>query len=453
MSSIWKCAEYEIDTDIPQIMGIVNVTTDSFSDGGAYIDTQAAIAHAGELIAQGATILDIGGESTRPGSSAVSPEVEMARVVPVVESLAGCGVPISVDTRNAETARAAIAAGAHIINDISGFTDPEMIDAVAGSRVGLVVMHMNGEPKSMQSDPTYDDVVRDVCAFLEQRGVDLQRHGIERDRICLDPGFGFGKSYEHNLLLLGGMGRIVGLGYPVLVGVSRKKFIERLSGIAEPALRDVPSAQIALDLIYRGAAIVRVHNVEETKAEIDRKADSVAAYIALGTNIGDRLENLQNAVGQLQRIPCTNVTRASRAVESEPAYKTDQQNFGNAVVKLETSLGMFALFAEIQYIEQRMGRVKSEENGPRIIDLDLLLYGDTVYKTSELEVPHVGIEERAFVTEPLLEIDPGIVLPDGRAVARAKAAVGHVKGVIGEIIGDIVDVNGVQASKVSPNLQ
>ncbi|MBK5211473.1 MAG: dihydropteroate synthase [Coriobacteriia bacterium] len=433
MSSIWKCAEYEIDTGTPQIMGIVNVTTDSFSDGGAYIDTQTAITHAGELIAQGATILDIGGESTRPGSSAVSPEVETARVVPVVEGLAGCGVPISVDTRNAETARAVIAAGAHIINDISGFTDPEMIDAVAGSKVGLVVMHMKGEPKSMQTDPVYDDVIREVCTFLEQRSTELQRHGIDRGRICFDPGFGFGKNYEHNLLLLGDMDRIVNLGYPVLVGVSRKKFIARLSGIAEPALRDIPSAQIALDLIYHGASIVRVHNVEETKTAIERESKPVSAYIALGTNIGDRLKNLRNAVGHLRRIPHANITNASQALESEPAYKTDQQSFGNAVVKLETSLGMFALFAEIQYIEQKMSRVKLEENGPRIIDLDLLLYGDTIYKTPELEVPHAGIAERAFVTEPLLEIEPNLILPDGRVVARAKAERGRVRGVIGEI--------------------
>ena len=434
MSSIWKCAEYEIDTDTPEIMGIVNVTTDSFSDGGAYIDTQAAIAHAGELIAQGATILDIGGESTRPGSSAVSPEVEMARVVPVVEGLAGCGVPISVDTRNAVTARAVIAAGAHIINDISGFTDPEMIDAVSGAQVGLVVMHMKGEPESMQADPVYGDIVRDVTAFLEQRSADLQRHGVERNRICFDPGFGFGKTYGHNLLLLGGMDRIVDLGYPVLVGVSRKKFIGRLSGITEPALRDVPSAQIALDLICRGAAIVRVHNVEETKAAIEQESEPISAAIALGTNIGDRLGNLRNAVDYLRRIPHTSIARASHAVESEPAYKTDQQDFGNAVVKLETSLGMFALFAEIQYIEQKMGRVKTEENGPRIIDLDLLLYGDTVYRTPELEVPHAGIAERAFVTEPLLEIEPDLVLPDGRELACATAEMGHVRGVIGEIL-------------------
>ena len=427
MNKIWHCGRYNFDTSVPQIMGIVNVTPDSFSDGGSYATCDRAVEHAYELIKQGATIIDIGGESTRSGSVAPSAQEEIDRVVPVIEKLAGSGVALSVDTRHAAVARAAVEAGADIINDIAGFRDPDMIAVAAASDAGLVVMHMQGSPESMQKNPHYDDVAREVRTYLRSRAQELTRHGIEHQRIALDPGFGFGKTYAHNLTLLAHVNRIVDLGYPVLVGVSRKSFIGQFTGIEVPADRDEASAQLAADFVARNCMIVRVHNVEQTaRALADVEQAKHRAFIALGSNQGEKLSNVKNALGYIARIPHTKITACSHAYASEPAYKTDQDTFVNGVVEVETALAPLAFFAELQAIEAVMLRKKTIENGPRNIDVDLLMFDEQCINLPALVVPHPRIEERDFVVTPLLEIAPTLVIPGAGLLTRSHIKYGRV---------------------------
>ena len=249
----------------PRIMGIVNVTPDSFSDGGDRHDPQAAIAAGREMLAAGADILDIGGESTRPGAAPVGIEEECARVLPVIEALSAEGALISIDSRHAAVTRAAVAAGAGIVNDVTALTgDPESLETVAALEVPVILMHMQGEPRTMQADPRYDDVVAEVRDFLAERAAACEAAGIRRLDICLDPGIGFGKTVEHNLALLKHLDAICGLGYPVLVGASRKSFIGKLSQGEPPKQRLGGSLAVALAAAERGAALLRVHDVAET---------------------------------------------------------------------------------------------------------------------------------------------------------------------------------------------
>lgn len=244
-------------------MGIVNTTPDSFSDGGAFLATEAAVRHAHALIAQGADILDIGGESSRPGAAAVPLDKELARVIPVVRSLCDSGVAISVDTSKPEVMRAALDAGADLINDIYGFRQPHAIDAVRDSNCGLCAMHMQGEPRSMQQAPVYRDVVGEIGAFLNERAQVLITAGVQASRIVLDPGFGFGKTTAQNYELLRHLNRLEVAGLPVLIGLSRKSMIGQVTG-REVNERVVGSVAAMLACVARGAAIVRVHDVQET---------------------------------------------------------------------------------------------------------------------------------------------------------------------------------------------
>jgi dihydropteroate synthase len=255
------------------ICGIVNVTPDSFSDGGKWASADAAVAHALELEAQGADMLDIGGESSRPGSAPVGLEEEKRRVLPVLEALAGrVKVPVSVDTCKPELAALAVKAGADLINDITGFKSPAMVQAAAASGAGAIVMHMQGEPRTMQAAPIYKEVVGEVKAFLAERAAALAAAGVKD--IILDPGIGFGKTLEHNLALIARLGEIRALGYPVLLGVSRKKFIGALSG-GEPHER--LAGTIAACVAAGGAAdIIRVHDVAECRRAM-LVADAVRA--------------------------------------------------------------------------------------------------------------------------------------------------------------------------------
>ncbi len=264
---IWRCGDFELTLDRPLVMGIVNVTPDSFSDGGRYEAPSDAVAHALRLRGAGADIIDIGGESTRPGAVPVSPAEEIARVRPVVSRLAAeKAFPVSIDTRRAHVAVACVEAGASIINDVSGFSDPAMRSVAAGSRAGVVVMHMLGEPAMMQDDPRYGDVVAEVREYLLARADDLRAAGVGADRICIDPGIGFGKTSEHNLDLLRGLPEIAAAGYPVLLGASRKRFIAALGGTGadDPLQRLGGSIAAAVWAVTHGAAIVRVHDVAET---------------------------------------------------------------------------------------------------------------------------------------------------------------------------------------------
>lgn len=250
----------------PAWMGIVNVTPDSFSDGGQFLDAAAAIARAEQLLADGADILDIGGESTRPYALPVDAEEEMRRVLPVISAVRAAqpNAVISIDTSKPAVAIAAIAAGAEIINDISGFRDPGMIAVARATTAGVCAMHMQGTPQTMQDRPTYDDVVRDVSQYLAQRRDALVEAGIERERICLDPGIGFGKSHEHSIALMRNAFRLHELGCPILVGHSRKGFIGHLLG-DKAADRDAASLGASLTLALQGIQVIRLHEIRATR--------------------------------------------------------------------------------------------------------------------------------------------------------------------------------------------
>jgi dihydropteroate synthase len=249
-------------------MGIVNVTPDSFSDGGRHLQRDAALAHAQQLIAEGADILDIGGESTRPGAHPVGVQEELDRVLPVIEALCGVSapippVPISIDTFKPEVMQAAIAAGALMVNDINALQDAAAMNAVAAGNVAVCLMHKQGNPQTMQQQPHYQNVVAEVCAFLRERIAAAEAAGIQRNRIVIDPGFGFGKTLAHNLALLGELKRLTELGVPVLAGLSRKSMLGAITG-QDTGHRVHASVVAALIAVQRGADIVRVHDVRAT---------------------------------------------------------------------------------------------------------------------------------------------------------------------------------------------
>ncbi len=247
------------------VMGILNVTPDSFSDGGRYQSPEAAVARALAMIDEGADIIDVGGESTRPGAAGVSSDEEIGRVIPVIEALRRqTDVPISVDTSKPEVMRAAAAAGASMINDVRALQSEGAVAAAAETGLPVCLMHMQGQPRTMQTNPRYDNVLREVLDFLLRRSEECIRAGIPAQRITLDPGFGFGKTLEHNVALLRGLDRIVAAGYPVLVGLSRKSMIGALLGDTESE-RLVGSVVLALYAVRKGANIVRVHDVRQTK--------------------------------------------------------------------------------------------------------------------------------------------------------------------------------------------
>lgn len=279
---VWRCGRFALPLDRVYVMGILNVTPDSFSDGGSHLGVDAALEGACRLRAAGADIVDIGGESTRPGSDAVSVEEELARVVPAVRELVPTlDVPLSVDTRRPEVAAASVAAGASIVNDVSGFRDPAMVEVAATTGAGLVVMHMLGEPRTMQREPRYDDVVAEVCAYLADQAHMLEGAGVASDRIALDPGLGFGKTTAHNLELLRRLDELVALGYPVLIGASRKRFIGEVTGVDVPAERLHGSVAVASWSALLGADVVRVHDVGPTR-------EALATLAAITDDSGER---------------------------------------------------------------------------------------------------------------------------------------------------------------------
>jgi dihydropteroate synthase len=252
-------------------MGVVNVTPDSFSDGGRYSGSEAAVAEARRMAAQGAAILDVGGESTRPGAAPVDPDAEAERVLPVIEGLED--LPVSVDTRRASVAVLAMRAGAVLVNDVSAGADPGMFPAVAAHGAGVVCMHMRGDPETMQRDPRYGDVVGEVEDYLLSRAQAAEAAGVARERILIDPGIGFGKTLEHNLALLRALPRLASHGLPVLVGASRKSFLGQLTGRAVADRHDATTAAVTLCAFDGGVAVVRVHDVP---AALDAAAVALA---------------------------------------------------------------------------------------------------------------------------------------------------------------------------------
>ncbi|HUD42074.1 MAG TPA: dihydropteroate synthase [Dokdonella sp.] len=288
------CNGRDLVLDRPRIAGVLNVTPDSFSDGGRWADPGQAVEHALRLIEEGADLIDVGGESTRPGAEPVTAGEEIARVVPVIAALRErTSVPISIDTSKPEVMRAAVEAGAGLINDVAALRGESALDAAAALGVPVCLMHMRGEPRTMQAAPEYDDVVGEVHRFLAERLFACQMAGIDKKRILVDPGFGFGKTLEHNLALLRDLGRFAELA-PVYVGLSRKTMIGTLTGRDDPAARAAGSAAAALIAVQRGATLVRVHDVAVTR-------DALAVWA--GVAAGDRPRAAPSASARSPRTP------------------------------------------------------------------------------------------------------------------------------------------------------
>ena len=267
MHNFLQCGRYRLavgQSDRPLVMGILNVTPDSFSDGGRFATVELALRRAEAMIAEGVDIIDIGGESTRPGAASLSSREELARVMPVLGALRDCGKPLSIDTIKPEVMKAALDSGADMINDVNGFREEDALDVVRDSACGLCVMHMQRQPQTMQQNPDYADVVAEVLAFLRARCEALTGSGVAPDRVCVDPGFGFGKTLEHNLALLRKIGHLRdALGFPVLAGISRKSMLGAITGrgVEERQAASLAAAVVAAE---RGARIIRVHDVAQT---------------------------------------------------------------------------------------------------------------------------------------------------------------------------------------------
>ncbi len=274
----WKCRNRIIRLgERTRVMGILNVTPDSFSDGGSFVDPGAAVTHALEMVEQGADIIDIGGESTRPGAEPVTGKEEIERTVPVIQGIRQeSDIPLSIDTTKAEVAAEALSAGADIINDVSAFeADPDMVKVAAQTGAGVVLMHMKGTPRTMQKNPVYDDVVAEVRDYLKQRVEYAEQHGVARDCIAVDPGIGFGKTTEHNLELLRHLPDLCLSGWPLLIGASRKSFIGQITGRTNPADRLAGSLGVAAWSVANGTHILRVHDVFDT-CDVCRMLDRFA---------------------------------------------------------------------------------------------------------------------------------------------------------------------------------
>lgn len=431
---IWRCGSYSFDSRTPVIMGILNVTPDSFSDGGSYASIDEAVAAGLQMIEDGALIVDVGGESTRPGADPVSEEEELKRVLEVVRRLADEDICVSIDTRHASVAKACVEAGASIINDVTGFRDPEMVKVAASCDAGLVVMHMKGDdPRTMQNEPEYTDVVDEVLTYLKDRANQLEQAGISRDRICLDPGPGFGKTAKQTIQLMRNFQEFAHLGYPLMVAVSRKSYIGYAYEIEDAKQRDNASAAEALMACELGASIVRTHNVPLTVKSIEENLRPYV-FIGMGCNValvadeGEELEGkkamLNQAISDMCMLPDSQIVDISSFYESEPAYFEDQDTFVNAVVLLRTGLPPQELLRYLQAIEQSLGRVRERENGPRTCDLDILDYQGYVCEHEILTLPHPLLHERDFVVKPLLELAPRHELANGTKVSLDSVKVG-----------------------------
>lgn len=268
MNTNWQLRTKSLDVSRGVIMGVLNVTSDSFSDGGLYLEQVDAVAAGRVMVEAGADVIDVGGESTRPGAHPVPIDEEMKRVLPVVEELAAGGTIVSVDTSKAEVARAAVEVGAEIINDVTAASSDQMAEVMAESGAGVILMHMKGTPRTMQQDPVYDSVVDEVASFLGGRAARVIGLGVAAGSIAVDPGIGFGKTTTHNLELIDGVARLTGLGFPVVLGASRKAFLGTLTGIEDPASRDGVTAVTTALGFERGARIFRVHDVASSRAAL-----------------------------------------------------------------------------------------------------------------------------------------------------------------------------------------
>jgi dihydropteroate synthase len=420
----------------PQLMGILNVTPDSFSDGGCHSELAAAVARAKAMVTDGAAIVDVGGESTRPGHVPVPEDEELRRVVPALEALsADLDAPISIDTSKARVAREAARLGACVINDVWGLQrDPGMADAVAETGSAVVIMH-NRDDK----DPALD-ILDDVERFFERSLKLAAVAGVPFGRILLDPGIGFGKTRQQNHACIWNLDRFRRLGAPILVGLSRKSFI---GGIIDAEVDRRLPGTLAADTIalMRGASVLRVHDIVENRAALavflalkTAAAPSLAAesrddgkarvVLALGGNVGDKAKSLRRALRAIAGEEGIELTSVSRLYRTAPWGKTDQDWFVNACALGRTSLKPEALLERIKRLEVELGREPTERWGPRVIDIDLIAYGNVTLKTERLTLPHPELFNRAFVLVPLAEIAPDLVVAGariGEAVARLGA--------------------------------
>lgn len=447
-AALWRCGDVELDLGRTRVMGIVNVTPDSFSDGGLHAGAEEAIAWGMRLLDEGADILDVGGESTRPGFSPVDPAEEERRVVPVVRALAEAGALVSVDTRHAGVARAALDAGARIVNDVEGFADPEMARLAALSGCGCVVMHaapgyFEDAPLDACASMTGEEWAAAVRAGLVARARALEGAGVAPACICLDAGPGFGTRAAQDVAVQRTTGDLAELGYPYLCAVSRKRFVGALCGVRDAAQRVAGSVGVALRAAAAGARIVRVHDVAQT-AEALRGFEACAAglparraFVAAGSNMGDRLGALRGALGALADLPLTRVVGASRVYETAPAYFDGQPAFANAVIEVESELHPLALLDALLAIEDAAGRVRTRANGPRCIDLDLLWMEGELHAGRRLSLPHPLMGERSFVLVPLGDLvgdAEAFCTGQGIAVAPEGSRVGSVTADLGPLL-------------------
>lgn len=551
----WHCGGFDINLARPRIMGVLNVTPDSFSDGGSYVDTEAAIAHGLDLLDAGADIIDVGGESTRPGFTPVDVEEEASRVVPVVRALVEAGACVSIDTRHAEVAKMCVRLGAAIINDVTGFTDPAMVEVAAACDAGLIVMHagevaarpprhtvmldtapqareaariaaQESEPASKdqangqvqtntqaqaqtaqaadkngaavqklpgfvsatpsgssrqeksadggrQDVPALDQVMRmgktpasapvpkgagrrhftlpesapimrNVMGFLGDQARMLVRAGIDKSRICLDPGPGFGKYADEDVVIQRATAKLASLGYPLLCAVSRKRFIGAVSGKKVAAERDAATAGVCIAAIEAGARILRVHNVSECAQVLDgywsiAHPEERRAYVSLGSNVGDRVGFLARACALINDIPLTCVVGVSHAYETDPAYGIATP-VANAVAEIRTELSPLVLMDALLTVEGELGRVRTpgqEGHGPRTIDCDLVWMEGERHAGRKLRLPHPGLGERDYVLVPMEDLmhDParflrhdGVdIMPEAERVGLVRADLGPVE--------------------------
>ena len=509
----WHCGKHNISLARPRIMGVLNVTPDSFSDGGAHADTDAAIEWGLKLLDDGADIIDVGGESTRPGFRPVSPDEEAKRVIPVIRALVDAGAVVSIDTRHPEVARLAVKLGASIVNDVTGYTNPEMVRVAVESDCGCVVMHAGevsgrtarrsvtldssaaaraaaahakgadepkkpAEPSSAEvadaaaaerldevmrrsargvTSPTVTlaggnrrftlpesaPIMRHVMGFLGDQARELMRAGVSRERICIDPGPGFGKLADEDVVIQRANAKMVSMGYPVMCAVSRKRFVGAVSGVTDAAARDAATAGVCIAAVESGVRLLRVHDVAGVAQALNSywsvaHPDPRRAFVALGSNVGDRLEYLKRATALINAIPLTCVTAVSRAYETDPAYGIAMP-VANAVAEIRTELAPLVLIDALLDVEKKLGRTRpagQEGHGPRTIDCDLLWMESESHAGRKLALPHPRLGERDFVIVPMEDLmhDPERFLAHaGISVLPREQRVGLVRADLGEL--------------------
>ena len=458
----WQCGKHNISLVRPRIMGILNVTPDSFSDGGKHLDPDEAIQAGRDMLDMGADIIDVGGESTRPGAKEVSAEDELDRVAPVVEALCDRGAIVSIDTRHAEVARTCVELGVSIVNDVTGFTDPAMVELVAESDCGVVVMHWSQKTnrnsrKSVQlyanhparrmttsarrfTLPDEAPLMREVMGFLGDQARTLMRAGVAHDRICVDPGPGFDKGTDEDIIIQRNTKLLTSMGYPVLTAVSRKRCVGAVTSVDEPSERGAGTLGMCLSAVANGARVLRVHDVASTFHALSSywvasRADSRQGFVSLGSSVGNRLEYLTRAVKLIDKIPLTCVNAVSKAYETEPAYGMET-SVANAVAEIHTELHPLVLLDKLLEIENTLGRVRDPQtlgHGPRTIDCDLCWIESEEHHGDRLELPHPGVGERDYVLVPMEDLmaDPA------RFLSHAGIDVLPVDERVGKVIAEL----------------